>query len=335
MNLKWFLGIDISKEWIDVYAFIGDKRAKSLKKRFTNSISGLGKFNGWLKRRDIRTDNTVVCMEHTGTYGLLLIWWLAENKWFAVVEPAIHIKRSLGLQRGKNDQVDAHRIAEYAYTFRHKLQPYHLPAKRLMQLKQLLTYRDQMVKIRTSVKNSIKSHAQYEQIIDNNFVSDSIGKHIAKFNEEIKVLDNQLEQLLMEDPKLKANYKLARSVKGIGLIVAAFMIASTQNFTAFPNSRKYACYVGLAPFENSSGMHIGKTHTSHLANRQIKSKLLTAANSAILYSPELRAYYQRKIKEGKNHKSVANAVACKLVNHVFAVIKRQTPYVITYENKIA
>ena len=335
MYKKWFLGIDMSKEWIDVYAFAKEGSKKSRERRFTNNLAGFSKFQGWLKGLGINTDNAVICMEHTGTYGLLLSWWLEENSWDKVVESALHIKRSLGLQRGKNDLVDARRIAEFAYAFRHKLQYYHLPAKALLELKQLLTYRDQLVKIRTSLINSSKSHTQYEQLIESNLVTGAIHKRIADLDVEIDDLEKRLEQLLAEDVQLQVNYKLATSVKGIGPIVAAFMIMSTQNFTSFPDSRKYACYAGVAPFENSSGLHKGKTKTSNLAYKRIKGKLLNAANSAILYNPQIRAYYQRKITEGKDHKAITNAVACKLVNIVFAVVKRQTPYVITYENKIA
>lgn len=335
MEKKWYLGIDISKEWIDVYAYHADESENVRERQFSNNMAGFGRLQGWLKGFNVNTDNAVVCMEHTGTYGFLLLWWLEKTGWFKVVESALHIKRSLGLQRGKNDQVDARRIAEYAFTFRHKLQRYQLPAKILIQLKQLLTYRDQLVRMRTSLTNSRKSHKQYEQIIDDNLVTESISKHIADYDADIKDIDTRLEQLLVEEPQIRANYTLACSVKGIGLIVAAYLIVSTQNFKSIPDGRKFACYIGLAPFENSSGLKKGKTKTSNLAYKRIKAKLLTAANSARLYNPQLKSYYQRKIKEGKEKKSVTNAVACKLINHVYAVVKRRTPYVITYQNKIA
>ena len=120
------------------------------------------------------------------------------------------------------------------------------------------------------------------------------------------------------------------------MVIGAFMLVSTNNFTGFENGRKYACYSGIAPFPNESGSSIkGKTKVSHLANKKIKTLLSNGANSAKSYDPEIKAYYQRKIKEGKDHKSVINAISCKLVNRVFAVVKRQTPYVSTYQQKIA
>ena len=113
------------------------------------------------------------------------------------------------------------------------------------------------------------------------------------------------------------------------------MLVTTNNFTSFENGRKYACYTGIAPFENSSGKYQGKTKVSHLANKRVKVLLSNGANSARKWDPELRAYYARKIDEGKEHKLVINSIRCKMVNRVFAVVKRETPYVNTYQQKIA
>ena len=63
--------------------------------------------------------------------------------------------------------------------------------------------------------------------------------------------------------------------------------------------------------------------------------LSRGANSAAKHDPEIKAYFKRKSIEGKDHKVIINAISCKLINRVFAVIKRQTPFVITYQQKIA
>ena len=132
---------------------------------------------------------------------------------------------------------------------------------------------------------------------------------------------------------MKKNFDLATSVKGIGFVIAAFMLVTTNNFTSFENGRKYACYSGIAPFENSSGKYKGKATVNHLANKKIKALLSNRANSAYQWDPELKAYYARKAKEGKEHQLIINSIRCKLVNRVFAVVKRQTPYVNIYQQR--
>ncbi|NSW44629.1 MAG: IS110 family transposase, partial [Bacteroidales bacterium] len=92
--------------------------------------------------------------------------------------------------------------------------------------------------------------------------------------------------------------------------------------------RKFNCYVGIAPFEKKSGTSInGKSKVSNLANKKLKTLLYNGAYAAARYDTEIKTYYTIKISQGKEHNSVINAIACKLVARLFAVIKRQTPYV--------
>jgi hypothetical protein len=84
----------------------------------------------------------------------------------------------------------------------------------------------------------------------------------------------------------------------------------------------------VARFEHSSGSSVrGKTSTSHLANKKTKALLSNAAASAVQHDPQLRAYYHRKLDEGKDKMVVLNAVRAKLINRVFATVSRGTPYV--------
>lgn len=62
--------------------------------------------------------------------------------------------------------------------------------------------------------------------------------------------------LLKNDTNLKKNYDLLLSVKCVGSVNAIAMIIHTNNFESFENARKYVCYVGVAPFCNTSGTSI-------------------------------------------------------------------------------
>ena len=64
-----------------------------------------------------------------------------------------------------------------------------------------------------------------------------------------------------------------------------------------------------------------------MSDRKMKSLLSMASVSAIQHDGELREYYQRKVAEGKPKMIALNNVRNKLLSRVFAVIKRQTPYV--------
>lgn len=121
------------------------------------------------------------------------------------------------------------------------------------------------------------------------------------------------------------------SIKGVGKLVSIATIIKTRNFTRFDDARKFACYCGTAPFENTSGTSIrGKTKVSHLADKRMKSLLDLAAKSAIQYDKELRAYYLKRTADGKSKMSTINIVRNKILSRMFAVIKRQTPFVENY-----
>jgi len=329
-----FVGVDISKDRLDLALLKEESYGKYVSKSVVNEFNGFDEILNWLKNHRVNITDCLFCMEHTGTYGLMFFAWLSQVKIDYAVIPALEIKRSMEITRGKNDQIDAIRIADYAFSNRVKLEPFSLPSVNMLQIKQLLTYRSQLVRLSTSLKNSLKSHKQYQRITGLASLTEDIETKIEDLKVSIQNIEKQIKDLIYKDDQLNKNYDLATSVKGIGFIIATFMLVSTNNFTAFENGRQYASYSGVAPFEHSSGTSVkGKSRTSNLANKQIKTLLSNGANSAINSDPEIYSYYQRKIAQGKDHKLVINAISCKLLNRVFATVKKETPYVITYEKK--
>lgn len=332
MEKKWFIGTDVSKDTLDLALHSLKDRERFSEKKFNNDLRGFGFILSWLMKKNISLEECVFCMEHTGVYSLSFIAFLNEKNLFVSVEPALQIKRSIGIVRGKNDKVDARRIAIYAMDNWNKLKSYKVPGKSILKIKQLLTYRDQLTRSMISFKNSRKSHERYQLTTDPDFVTVDIEKQLGDLQASIDKINGQIEEIIDQEQELKNNYDLLRSIKGIGLVIGAYMIVSTVNFERFDDGRKYACYAGVAPFEHSSGTSIrGKTSVSFLANKRIKTLLYNAANSAAQWDPELKNYYQRKREEGKDHQLVMNAICCKLIYRMFAIIKRQTPFVLSYK----
>lgn len=332
---EWFIGGDLSKATID-YAICTQTEDKVIAaKSFSNDVKGFEALLTWLNKMAIDPARSVFCFEHTGNYGLLLFSWLSVQEIDYCVEPALQIKRSIGMTRGKNDKIDAKRIANYALTHKDKLDAYQLPANVLLRIKQQLTYRDQLVRQRTGLKNSIKAHRLYEQVLGTDDVSMQIAARIDELTSTIEQIEKKVHAMIQEEDSMRKNFQLAESVKGIGLIIAAYMLITTHNFEGIYCGRKYACFAGIAPFEHSSGQYARGRRVSGLANKKIKTLLSNGANSAIRCDPELRRYYQRKRAEGKDHKLVINAICCKLVGRVMAVVKRGSPFVSSYANSFA
>ena len=161
---KHFLGIDISNDVLDLALMDEASYGEFQDKKINNTFNGFEQLLNWLNKKGVKLEDCLFCMEHTGHYGLLLFAWLSELGIDYCVEPGLKIKRSLGITRGKNDKIDARRLADYAYTNKAKLDTFTLPSTLIIQIKQYLTYRDQLVKINTSLKNSLKSHNTYRKV---------------------------------------------------------------------------------------------------------------------------------------------------------------------------
>jgi transposase len=81
----------------------------------------------------------------------------------------------------------------------------------------------------------------------------------------------------------------------------------------------------------NQGTIVKKHRVSKMANMKLKTLLHLAAMAAVRTKTELKQYYIRKVMDGKNKMSVINAVRNKLVHRIWAVIQRQTPYIVEQE----
>lgn len=326
MKIKETIGIDVSKKAIDVHI-----HGKGVHREFGNCPKGIKKMIGWaFKTTDRAEDETIFVFEHTGLYSLKLAVALSKQEIKYAEVPGLEIKRSLGLARGKDDKVDAARIALYAYRLRDEVEPSQLPPEHLQSLKRLLSLRDRLVKQRAGFKSSLKEEKRVLVQKDNKTLLGIQGEMIGLLSKKIEKIEKEMEEIVKEDQGLDEMYKLITSIKGVGPQTALYMIVYTQGFAGFENWRKFASYCGVAPFPNSSGTSIrGKTRVSHLANKKIKSLLDMCSKTALQHNPEIKQYYNRRLEQGKNEMSTINVIRNKLLARIFAVVERGTPYVDT------
>ena len=332
MEFKNFIGIDISKGTFDI-ALIKESNLENITSLVcTNNPKGIVHLEEFLKKQGINTKETLFCMEHTGIYCRLLSHYLTENKYNVWLEMPIQIIRSLGVQRGKNDKIDARRIAEYAYLKKDKAVLWEPPREVVLQIQDFLSLRDRLCESRKMLKMPIKEfkdtgHDSTAKLIENRCKST-----LASLDKEINQIEKELEKLINKDTNLKKLYGLAKSVPGIGKITAMTLMCFTNEFKLYQNAKQLACYCGVAPFEHTSGTSIkGKNRVSHFANKALKKLLHLVAMVTIQTDKELSAYYKRKVAEGKNKMLVINAVRNKVLHRLCAVIKRGTPYQMDYQ----
>ncbi|MEQ9440971.1 MAG: transposase [Cyclobacteriaceae bacterium] len=170
MKLTHFVGIDISKASFDVALCRQNQPESFTYEKFINSFAGCQKLLRWLHKQKVDCFESFFIMEHTGWYTLELCCFLQEQKLsFSLFSP-LHLKRSLGLARGKNDQVDALRLAYYGFLHRHELQSLTLPSETLLKLKNLFAFRDRLIKTQASLKQTLRDLKDTSHLIDNKFI---------------------------------------------------------------------------------------------------------------------------------------------------------------------
>lgn len=155
MKFTYFVSINISKDSFDVCFCSEGEPDKFIHRKLANSATGCKQLLTLFKKHKIVLDESFFAMEHTGWYTLELCCFLQDKELaFALYSP-LHLKRSLGLARGKNDRVDAQRIAHYAFLHRHKLAPTLLPSASLLKIKNLFAFRERLVKNQTSARHPV------------------------------------------------------------------------------------------------------------------------------------------------------------------------------------
>jgi transposase len=322
------IGIDVSKLVLDVFIL-------SCKFHFQveNSPAGFAQLLeiSCTKLKTTR-DKLYYCFENTGRYSRMLSVFLEQSGIIFSQIPALDIKASKGISRGKTDKADAKDIALYAWRKKNELQPTKLNSAETSELRQLISLRDKLIRHRTAYKNSIKDLQDCYFEGETEFIKKAQKEMIECLNEQIKKVENRMDTIICSMPEWKTNFKLIQSVRGVGPVIARYLIIFTENFTRFATYRKFACYAGIAPFPYASGSSVkGRTRVHPCANKQLKSLLNLAAMNAISIPGEYKQYYLRRQKEGKNNMSTLNIIRNKILARIFAVVKRQTPYVDLYK----
>lgn len=326
-NWDFTLGVDVSKSTLDVCCAEIKEHIQ-----IKNGSEGFLQFKKWCRHFDIKLQRSFLVMEYTGGYEYKLVQFCEANNISYTRVPGLAIKNSLGIARGKNDKVDSARIAQYGEE-KHKLLTADKPLNMaIVKLKELLNFRKRMVRENAGYKSSIKERRHMYGDSKKDIIVKMLEQKQKENVKKIASVELALLKAVAADEKMHTNYTLLSSIKGIGKINALMTIAYTENFVSFTNPRSYAVYVGVIPFDHSSGTSIkGRKRVSHIANKELKQELNQAARSAMEWDKEMKQYGENKMKT-KCYKVVLNNIKFKLILRMFAVVKKGEMYVDNYQH---
>jgi transposase len=323
----FFIGIDVSKCWIDV-AYRGTGKTTYLD-QFANTPDGYEQMVSQLQGvSSCSSEQWFVCLENTGSYSAGLCRWLWDQQIPYKEEMPLRISKSTGLSRGKSDKYDAKDICQYAFEKRDDIQADVPDDVDCDKLRKLISRRNFLVKQKTSVSTSLEEQKTEFDAETYAWLQKQNEELLETLEQHIEDMDKMISEVIKQNESMQKNDELIRSVIGVGPVISATLIAYTNNFTRFRDAKKMANFISIAPHPNQSGTtKNGKDSVHPFGNKYIKSLLSNGAQSAIRYDREIKTYFKRKKEEGKEYGKIMNAVKNKLLHRIYAVVKRGTPYV--------
>jgi transposase len=335
MSFTFFVGIDIGKETLEVALFKGGEELQvttvaNTMQEIKSHLAELQKTPGF------HLDNTIFCMEHTGVYNNPMLAVLHKHKAQIWVEHAEQILRSIGMTRGKNDKMDARRIAKYAHRFADQARLWQPVRQVVQELSVLSSLRDRLVAAKKQISTPLKELSLFVDKRTAKLLESNCKSSLVALEKDISAVEQKIKGLIDEDPEIKELHRRITSVPGVGDVTATAIIVATNEFKDFNSPKKFACHAGVAPFEHRSGISIrGKTQVSKKANKKLKTLLHLAARSILATKGELRQYFDRKVAEGKAKMAVLNAIGNKIILRIFAVIRDEVMYQKNYQYSFA
>ena len=165
------------------------------------------------------------------------------------------------------------------------------------------------------------------------FTTDACSFEIKQLINQIVFLESQIDAVSKEIKELynKLDSHLL-SVPGIGDNLAPIILAEIGDINNFDKPSKLIAFAGTDPSENQSGNKLSSNDkTSKRGSPYLRHAIYTASLVAISNEPELRAYYDKKISEGKHHFVALAGISRKLLTIIYYILKEDRDY-IRYDN---
>ena len=310
------VGIDVSKKKLDVTLLKaeGGKR----RKKIANNTAGIAALDEWLQKQ-VQGD-VHICMESTSVYWEELAETMAEKAYTVSVVNPLRIKGYAisQLRRSKTDPIDGDVIADFCQT--QKPTAWTPPTAQQKKLRALVRHLEALK------KGYRQQHNRLETCRDED-VRGSLATILAAIEAEIQQVQEQIEQLIDQDPDLKEKRNLLVSIKGIGETTANLILAEMYDLDQYDNAKAAAADVGVTTSHYRSGSSVNRRpRISRLGKATVRSALYFPAISAIQYNPLVRKLAQRLKARGKHKAAIRVAAMRKLIHLAFGVLKHRMPF---------
>lgn len=330
-TIELFIGVDVSAETLAVSLFAKPGQPLVTKDDFENSLDGFKQVLEWVRSNRATPTNSLFCLEATGVYGESFSYFLQAQGFPIAIEPPLKVKRAFQQNGRKTDAVDSQQIAEYAYRFQDELNFWKPNQDTVEQTRVLLTLWDQFTDQITSSQNVLKAFQR--KPVKTPLAEKLLLETIERLKANKKTIQQEIKQLMESEPSYKEKARVLISAPGVGILLAASLFVLSGGFSHELHPKKLASFLGICPFEHKSGSSIDrKPHSRGFGPGRMRKLLHLAARSVATHNPTFRAYFQRKVAQGKPKLLVLNNIGNKILKVVCALVKSKTSFIPEYRS---
>ena len=332
---KQSIGIDISKDTFTACLCLLNQDGSltfSEVKTFKNEKKGFNQLLRWSRKANESTLPISFLMEATGVYYERLSNHLYDIKQEVIVvlpNTSKHYFLSLNVKT-KTDEIDAKILSQFGVERTHK--KWIKPSETYLHLRNLTRYYVQLQEQKTALGN-IK-HSKVSSYDVQNLILKSNTKLIKEIDKQIALVKVEIERLIKTNKELNDKVQKLLTIKGVGILTIATIIAETLGFQYVKNVKQLASYAGYDVVQRESGTSVkGKTRISKKGNRYIRNALYFPAMVACRYNENLKQNYLRIVKTKPSKMIGQVAIQRKLLLLIYTLWKKNEIYDAEYNNK--
>lgn len=319
LHPAFFLGIDVGKA--DLFCHILGS-SEAISERFDNNPKGMKSLIQWLKKVT-KTKQWAACMEQTGHYGdtlALALHELQPNDVYLVNPQRIKAFGMQKLRRNKSDTADAKLIAHFLKAELEELRPWQPKSAAERRVMELSRFAESLTQDAARLKTMLESQSD-------KLIRSSLKRQIKTIAAEVKSIRNEINDLIKQDEKLRAQSELVRTIPGIGEVASHMVLAELPDLEQFQDARQLAAWAGLTPRHFVSGTS-GRSRTpiTKIGSARLRRGLFMPAMNARVFNPLLREFAERLKANGKSPKQIIIAIMRKLLHQIYGILKSGEPY---------
>ena len=307
-NDKLFMGIDVSKDTLDIY--LNKKHFKI--KNESRLISSFIKLEILKKSLFIK----LCVLESTGGYEKLVMKLLQQSgiSVHRAHPNRVHSFAKTANHFAKTDKLDAILLAKYAKFISEEQFGDIIISDVCEELQALRA-------VECDLEMSIQANKNRLHHLDNKALS-YVKKQLVFAEKQLSQIRTDIDKVIDDDSELTKKRNIITSYKGVGKKTANVLLIALPELGQI-NNKKIASLVGLAPKTNQSGKKINKAHISG-GRFFVRKALYMAALVAARYNKDIKDFYDRLIANGKSPKVALTAVMRKIIITLNSMIKNNT-----------